>query len=137
MTRMTRQKAAEVAEQLHVDEDALLDIPDDMTSAKLKDSTPEPSDRSPLGEIAPNSAESKNQSDDGAQELRKSTRGRKAGKKGVKGKKDNLAASTACQPEIIDVSGADQVLQDAYESTPSPASETAAEHLLQEVPECK
>lgn len=81
MPRLTRAKAAEVAEQMHVDEDAILE-------ENMKVGTPEPSDRNALEDLAPNSAGSgKDESREVAQ-LKKSTRGRKAGKKGGKGKKD-------------------------------------------------
>ena len=136
MGRVTRKKAAEIAEQLHIDEDALLDISgDDAAIIKAKASTPDPTDRAPLGELAPNSADSINHSDDGGQELKKSVRGKKGGKKAAaKGKKNNLAASTASQPAE---DPQDEVLPDDNDSAPSPASEKAAEDLMKDVPECK
>lgn len=95
---MTRARAAEVAETLQVDEDAVLDIPDNKIS-HLKPATP-PSERSrsPLGELAPNSAESK-ESEQVMEAAQQPSRGRKGGKKGGKGKKKNLCASTTSQPE--------------------------------------
>ncbi len=139
MGRMTRKKAAEVAEQLHIDEDDLLELPSDdlavATKANLKSTTPEPKDRPPLGEIAPNSAESKSQPEDEGHELRKSTRGKKGKKSGAKGKKNNPAAGTATQPEISLANDIVDVLPDEYDSAPSPASEKAAEDLTRDIPE--
>ena len=137
---MTRKKAAEVAEQLHVDEDDLLQLPvDNAVTVKAKASTPEPGDRAPLSELAPNSADSKSQSEAGAQDLKKSVRGKKGGAKkgGVKGKKNNLAASTATQPDPEAVEDPQEVLPDENDSAPSPASEKAAEDLMKDVQECE
>jgi hypothetical protein len=136
MGRVTRKKAAEIAEQLHIDEDALLNVSgDEAAIIKAKASTPDPTDRAPLGELAPNSADSNSHSEDGGQELKKSVRGKKGGKKGaVKGKKNNLAASTASQPAEDPQY---EVLPDDNDSAPSPASEKAAEDLMKDVPECK
>ena len=131
---MTRRKAAEVAEALHVDEDALLAVPNENLPISAKEATPEPTDRAPLGELAPNSAESKSQTEDQTQELRKSTRGKRAGKKvAARCKKNDLAASTTST--VFD--DAQEVLPDENDSTPSPASEKAADELLKDVPECK
>jgi hypothetical protein len=55
MGRMTRAKAAEVAERLHVDEDAVLDL----SLSDINSATPEAAEREVLGNIAPNSAERK------------------------------------------------------------------------------
>jgi hypothetical protein len=57
MGRMTRAKAAEVAERMHVDEDAVLDMSN--LDEKINPATPEPTERSVLGDIAPNSADGK------------------------------------------------------------------------------
>ena len=57
MGRMTRAKAAEVAERMHIDEDAVLDLSN--IEEKIDPTTPEPSERAVLGNIAPNSADSK------------------------------------------------------------------------------
>lgn len=54
---MTRAKAAEVAERMHVDEDAVLDMSN--IEEKIDPATPESTGRSVLGDIAPNSAEGK------------------------------------------------------------------------------
>ena len=137
MGRVTRKKAADLAEQLHVDEDTILELPDETLAAKAKARTPEPSDDRPaLGELAPNSADSKSQSEDQSQELKKSTRGNKGGKKGgAKNKKNNLATSTISLSEASD--GQQEVLPDEKDSAPSPASEKAAEDLMKDIPECK
>jgi hypothetical protein len=55
MGRMTRAKAAEVAERMHIDEDAVLD----MSLEKIDPTTPTSTERSVLGDIAPNSADGK------------------------------------------------------------------------------
>jgi len=60
--------------------------------------------------------------------MRKSTRGRKAGKKGVKGKKTNLGASTAStatQPETV--GEVPDEVEEVKEEVPSPPSETTAD----------
>lgn len=126
MGRVTRKKAAEIAEQLHVDEDAVLDMNADDAALRTKLETPEHSGRSPLGEIAPNSAESKaGEHQEPVEELKKSTRSRKAGKKAAaKGKKNALAASTATPVDEANL------VPDDCESAPSPGSEKAAEGLV-------
>jgi len=91
MPRLTRAMAAEFADKLHVDENVVLALPTDLVdaaSASLK--TPEPADRAPLGDIAPNSGGT---AENG--ELRKSTCTRKVGKKAVKNGKVDLAGSVA------------------------------------------
>ncbi|KAK5171416.1 uncharacterized protein LTR77_004560 [Saxophila tyrrhenica] len=139
MGRMTRKQAAEIAEQLHVDEDALLEIPGEeaavFAKTSVKGATPEPTERQPLGEIAPNSAESKSQQEDEGQELRKSIRGKKCKKGGAKGKNNDLAVSTATEQDVSIEHVSQDVLPDEHESAPSPASEKAAEDLMAEVPE--
>jgi hypothetical protein len=58
MGRMTRAKAAEVAERMHVDEDAVLDM--SQIEEKVEKADPAtPEQRSVLGNIAPNSADGK------------------------------------------------------------------------------
>ena len=137
MGRITRKKAAEVAETLHIDADAVLQLEDDSGLSKVGGLRIELDERMPLGELQSNSADNNSQSDDGSQELRKSTRSRAGAKKSTKGKK-NLAASTASPAELPEASNASQeVLPDENDSTPSPASEKAAEELLKDIPECK
>ncbi|KAM0715290.1 hypothetical protein Q7P37_008788 [Cladosporium fusiforme] len=58
MGRMTRAKAAAVAEQMHIEEDAVLELPSEATLAS-PDANPATPERAVLGEIAPNSTESK------------------------------------------------------------------------------
>ncbi|KAK3673722.1 hypothetical protein LTR78_006275 [Recurvomyces mirabilis] len=91
MPRMTRAKAAEVAEQLHVDEDAVLETPlgEDIPTS-LKTQTPE---RSPLEEIMQNSGESKDEDAD-LNGFKKSVRGSKGAKKGGQSRKVDLNGST-------------------------------------------
>ncbi|KAM0711833.1 hypothetical protein Q7P35_001202 [Cladosporium inversicolor] len=57
MGRMTRAKAAEVAERMHIDEDAVLDMSN--IEENIDPATPAPGERAVLGNIAPNSADSK------------------------------------------------------------------------------
>ncbi|KAK0249838.1 hypothetical protein LTS09_014998 [Friedmanniomyces endolithicus] len=83
--------AADFADKLHVDEDVVLALPTDLVDAAYASlKTPEPADRAPLGDIAPNRG---GNAEDG--ELRKSTRTRKVGKKAVKDGKVDLAGSIA------------------------------------------
>jgi hypothetical protein len=70
MGRMTRAKAAEVAERMHIDEDAVLD----MSLEKLDPTTPTSTERSVLGDIAPNSADGK-----GSELVGRKTRSKKNG----------------------------------------------------------
>ncbi|KAK5697316.1 hypothetical protein LTR97_007453 [Elasticomyces elasticus] len=90
MPRMTRAKAAEVADKLHVDEDAVLELPSDVADATML-KTPEAVDRTPLIEIAPNSGGTMDDSVN--MELKKSTRARKGGKT-AKGRKADSTAHT-------------------------------------------
>ncbi|KAK5133942.1 hypothetical protein LTR08_007062 [Meristemomyces frigidus] len=130
MGRITRAKAAEVAEKLHIDEDAVLELPSEDTDgrANLASKTPEKDERAPLGEIAPPNSGGK---EDGTEiaDLRKSTKGRKGGKKGVKGKKNNLANSTASHPETLDELPDLAPSEMESEVEASPVGETAAEDL--------
>lgn len=130
MGRMTRAKAAEVAEKLHIDEDDVLQLQssDRLIGVKNVNSTP---DRSPLGQIAPNSGSNKSGEEDESVSLKKSTRSTKAGKKGAaNGKTNGLAASTASPPDIVGESP--EVVVDAREAVSSPASDKAAEELMQD-----
>ena len=78
---MTRAKAAEVAERMHIDEDAVLDMSN--IEEKIEPATPEPTERAVLGNIAPNSADS-NKSDLAARK----TRSKKKGKAATEAKTD-------------------------------------------------
>jgi len=143
MGRVTRKKAAELAESLHIDEDAVLEL--DQENSNIIDAKPaaeptaSPTDRSPLGEIATSSGNNNSQSDLGAQELRKSTRSKKGGKKGAKGNNDLLSASIATQPEISGMinAAAEALLPDQSDVIPSPASERAAEELMRDMDICE
>ena len=117
-----------------MDGDVLLDFPSENAIVDTKSHTPEPSGRPALGEIEVNSADSKSQSEDMAQGLRKLTRGRKVGKKGAAKKEKNPAASTASPANSSDDQG---ILPDENESAPSPASEKAAEDLMKDFQERK
>ena len=112
--RITRAKAAEVAEKLHIDESAVLELPseDVETCVDLASKTPEKDGRAPLGEIAPNSTGKEDDTE--VADLRKSTKGRKGGKKGVKGKKTNLANSTASQPEVAPEEREETTTEDVF-----------------------
>ncbi|KAI7183060.1 hypothetical protein D0869_08746 [Hortaea werneckii] len=97
MGRMTRAKAADLAEKLHVDEDAVLEMPEHDENAIAKLETPKKDERPPLGEIAPNSGSGH---EDEVADLKKSTKGRKTGRKAAKGRKKDLAASANVQTEV-------------------------------------
>ena len=130
MGRVTRAKAAEVAEKLHIDQDAVLELPN---VADPTNTTPE---RAPLGELAPNSAESSKPEEAPETSLRKSTRGRKGGKKGAKGSsKTDLSASTASQPFADAVEEQGEITGDDHDAVTSSAVDTAAEELSDDVPD--
>ncbi|KAI7054545.1 hypothetical protein KC327_g18217, partial [Hortaea werneckii] len=97
MGRMTRRKAAEYAEKFHVDEDAVLEMSDHDESAIAKLDTPKKDERTPLGEIAPNSGSGH---EDEVADMKKSTKGRKTAKKGSKGRNKDLAATANVQMEV-------------------------------------
>ncbi|RMY22918.1 hypothetical protein D0866_11810 [Hortaea werneckii] len=118
MGRMTRAKAADLAEKLHVDEDAVLEMPEHDENAIEKLETPKKDERPPLGEIAPNSGSGH---EDEVADMKKSTKGRKMGKKGAKGRKKDLAASANVQTEV-------------EEEEAKPVVEDAAEEALSEKP---
>ena len=113
---MTRAKVAEYAEKFHVDEDAVLEMSDHDENAIAKSDTPKKDERPPLGEIAPNSGSGH---EDEVADMKKSTKGRKATKKGIKGRKKDLAASANVQMEV-------------EEEEAKPIVEGAAEEALNE-----
>nr|OQO31910.1 hypothetical protein B0A51_01105 [Rachicladosporium sp. CCFEE 5018] len=120
MPRVTRAKAHAIAEEMHIDEDEVLAMKTD--PATENPGTPEPSgsQRAALGELAPNSAGSKDGLD-GNEALKGEGKTRKGGRKG-KGKKEDLGASTMTQPEEIEdlAAGEDGVTQQETEMfTPS------------------
>nr|OQO30682.1 hypothetical protein B0A51_01957 [Rachicladosporium sp. CCFEE 5018] len=100
MPRVTRAKAHAIAEEMHIDEDEVLAMKSD--PATENPGTPEPSgsQRAALGELAPNSAGSKDGLD-GNEALKGEGKTRKGGRKG-KGKKEDLGASTMTQPKEIE-----------------------------------
>ncbi|KAK6436520.1 hypothetical protein LTR95_007291 [Oleoguttula sp. CCFEE 5521] len=117
MPRVTRAKAHAIAEEMHIDEDEVLDLKSD--PATENPGTPESSgsQRAALGELAPNSAGSK-EGGDAAEALKGEGKMRKGGRKG-KGKKEDLGASTMTQPEEIEdlATGEDDVTQPKTESS--------------------
>lgn len=119
MGRMTRAKAANLAEKLHVDEDAVLEMPEHDKNAIAKLETPEKDERPPLGEIAPNSGSGH---EDEVADMKRSTKGRKTAKKGAKGRKKDLAASANAQMEVEEEGG-------------KPGVDDAAEEALSEEPD--
>jgi len=132
MPRMTRAKAHEVAEQLHIDGDAVLELPSESNNVDYRASrTPEPADRMPLGELLPNSG-GNSAEEDQSTALRKSTRGQKGRKKGrrtdksMKVKDDDVAA--AAQSEIV--GELSEIASDGKEVASSPANAEAAEDVM-------
>lgn len=122
---MTRKKAAELAESVHIDENVSQENEKDSAQEKVL-MTPAPGDRPALGELAPNSADSKSADEGNGQELQKSTRGKKGTKKGgKKAKKADPAAIAAVDEEAQEEAPEDAA--DDNESMSSPASEEAAE----------
>ncbi|KAI7278690.1 hypothetical protein KC345_g5833 [Hortaea werneckii] len=111
MGRMTRRKAAEYAEKFHVDEDAVLEMPEHDENGMAKLDTPKKDERPPLGEIAPNSGSGHEEE---VADMKKSTKGRKTAKKGSKGRKKDLAASANIGTEVED-EDAKPVVEDAAE----------------------
>lgn len=119
MGRMTRAKAADLAEKLHVDEDAVLEMPEHDENALAKPETPKKDERSPLGEIAPNSGSGH---EDEVVDMKKSTKGRKTAKKGAKGRKRDLAASANVQTEVEEEEakpGVEDAAEEALNGEPS------------------
>lgn len=113
MGRMTRAKAAEVAERMHIDEDAVLDMSN--IEEKVNPTTPEPTERAVLGNIAPNSAEGK-----GSDLVGRKTRSKK---------KDNVAADTKTESkaeEHEEKSADEQTEEDALDATTNETMERLA-----------
>lgn len=140
MGRMTRAKAAEVAERLHIDEDAVLNLDRDDRKAVAVSPLPDRVGRAPLGEITPNSAGSTNEegSGDGDESriivAQKQTRSKE--------NKSEIEEEPVSQTPIASVASTRQpqkegVLQDGIEAAPSPASQAASDDLMKDVPECK
>ncbi|KAK5745183.1 hypothetical protein LTR17_001635 [Elasticomyces elasticus] len=135
MPRMTRAKAAEVADKLHVDEDAVLELPSEIADATML-KTPEVVERTPLIDIAPNSGGTMDDSVN--MELKKSTRARKGGKTAKGRKVDSTALNeeetveSVATPDMDAVSGADEM---SFEQDASVIVSEAATEMTQTEPE--
>ncbi|KXS97807.1 hypothetical protein AC578_10542 [Pseudocercospora eumusae] len=130
MGRMTRAKVAEVAEKLHVDEDAVLELPGEHLVKVVE--APVDNERTPLGEVSINSAGSKAETEDA--EVKSAPKSKKGRKKGRKGKKENKAALDASTSSAPDADRVEDMVPDELESQPSPASIAASEELSNDVP---
>lgn len=117
-SRMTRARAAQVAEQLHVDEDAILALTTDAssTASELKAAAAEREHgqhegqqhqpRKPLGELTTNSAEtSVSEETCGAEEEAKVATRQQGVGRGAKGGKQDAAAETKSEVELEAVAG--------------------------------
>lgn len=133
MGRMTRSKATEIAETMHIDEDAVLDLPSD-AQENTKPSVSEAEERPALSELAPNSTSSK-QSEDTQAGQHKPAKGKKGGKKGTKGSKKDATGFGMSTSVLADAPL--EVITDEVESVPSPASKAASDDLVKDLPECK
>ncbi|KAK6438027.1 hypothetical protein LTR95_005776 [Oleoguttula sp. CCFEE 5521] len=100
MPRVTRAKAHAIAEEMHIDEDEVLALKSGPATENPGTPGPSGSQRPALGELAPNSAGSKD-GIEGNEALKGEGKTRKGGRKG-KGKKEDLGASTMTQPEDIE-----------------------------------
>lgn len=99
MGRMTRAKAAAVANTMHIEEDDVLELPSEVLPASdAKPATPE---RAVLGEIAPNSSESKTP----AEIVPRKTRGRKK-------KAEEKAARSDEQAEVVGQDSEEAVVEE-------------------------
>ncbi|CAK1362621.1 unnamed protein product [Cercospora beticola] len=130
MSRMTRAKAAAVAEQLHIDEDALLELnaqKDDLVAALSQTGN-----RGALRELSPNSVSS-NIDEEAEVEREFITEPKETGdKRAWKGTdNDTLNASSTS------ATGAQlpEVMPDEHEVAQSPASKAASDDLVANVPE--
>ncbi|KAK5715715.1 hypothetical protein LTR17_016703 [Elasticomyces elasticus] len=136
MPRMTRAKAAEVADKLHVDEDAVLELPSEIADATML-KTPEAVERTPLIEIAPNSGGT---TDDSMNvELRKSTRARKGGKKGRKAdstaQNEEETVDSVATPDGHGMDAGSGAEETSFEQEASVAVSGAATGMTQTQPE--
>ncbi|KAK4896597.1 hypothetical protein LTR27_005515 [Elasticomyces elasticus] len=136
MPRMTRAKAAEVADKLHVDEDAVLELPSEIADATMLMKTPEAVERTPLIDIAPNSGGTMD--DNSSVELKKSTRARKGGKTAKGRKADSTAhngeetVESVATPDMDAVSGPEEM---SFEQDASVIVSEAATEMTQAQPE--
>lgn len=134
MGRMTRAKATEIAEQMHIDEDAVLDLSSHAQETATL-STPKAEARPPLSDIAPNSGRSKQSTEADVERVKPAT-AKKGGKKGAKANKKNNTnpfgdSTTAAAEDPL------EVIPDEIESVPSPASRAASDDLMKDEPERK
>ncbi|CAK4009958.1 Hypothetical predicted protein [Lecanosticta acicola] len=134
----TRAKAVEVAEDLHIDEDAALDL------NTVSEATPVPTGRNPLGEITGNSGGGDkicNDDNAGGENKRSGSKNSKGAKKDNRkqqhlGDQENicdnggLAASTA---STLSAQAPAEVTPNKNES--SPASRAASDDLVKDTPE--
>lgn len=110
---MTRAKAAEVAERMHIDEDAVLDMSN--IEEKIDPVTPEPTERAVLGNIAPNSADSNK-----SELATRKTRSKKKGKAATEAKTEPKVE------EQEEKSASEQAEEDALEATTNETMERLA-----------
>jgi hypothetical protein len=129
---MTRAKAAEVAAVLHIDEDALLELPGN-TAEKPGQATPDGVHRRPLGEIAGNNGSIKDEKENAMRNTRAAVKSKMMAEDSAE-KNNDIADECASLAHAEDQSG--EVIPDTIESVPSPASEAAAEDLMKVIPEC-
>ena len=136
MGRITRAKAAEVAEKMHIDEDAVLDLPSDAIDPALALCTPVKSEqRQALGELEPNSAGSGHTDIDLPSELKKSHL--KKATRNKKANSDTRGSEASASTESLLASAPPEVMADEVEVAGSPASKAASEDLMKDLPECE
>jgi hypothetical protein len=136
MARMTRAKAAEVAERLHVDEDAVLDL----SLSDINSATPEAAEREVLGNIAPNSAERKAP----AELSPRKTRGKRKGRAAAETEPEpvvetEIEAEQEQDGEVkvyVDPEVESQEEQDEEMNTENEAADEALEATTNETMEC-
>ncbi|KAK4610810.1 uncharacterized protein CLAFUR5_14056 [Fulvia fulva] len=131
MGRMTRAKAAEVADKMLIDEDAVLKLPSDAIDPALH--TPSKSDRPALGEIEPNSAGSARSDIELPTDLMKATRSRQGEKSGKKSNNNGVMSASASTESLL--APAPEVVADEAEVAGSPASRAASDDLMKDLPE--
>ncbi|KAI5359829.1 hypothetical protein Slin15195_G116900 [Septoria linicola] len=136
MGRMTRAKAAAVAEELQIDQDALLAM-DATNSASALSPTPRPEERGPLCDISPNSTSSKYEAEVGVQRNTTTEMSNMNNKNARSDKNINtLDASTASTASAQDEESP-EVIPDEVEVAQSPASQAASDDLLKDIQECQ
>lgn len=133
MSRITRAKAAKVAEKLHIDGNAVLSM--DSDERKALSLTPEPKERAPLAEVAPNSAGSNPDTATEEEDRDKTSQGKRKGEMNTRsrGKKNG---NTTGQGES-NGNAAEELLEDRPKETESMQSPTPPVSSVKRVPECK